>query len=216
MSAVELTNNELLSTTRAVRRRLDLTRPVKREVIEECIALAQQAPSGSNLQLLHFVVVTDPEKRAALAEVFRRGAENYKPMPISVWNLRFDDAREASRERVVSSLEHLVDHLAEVPALVVPCIAYRPDADPWWVQCTIWGSILPAAWSFCLAARARGLATCLTSIGLAYEEDSAKILGIPFPDVMQGALIPLAYSIGTEFKPAYRLPVDQIIHWDTW
>jgi nitroreductase len=76
MSAVELTNNELLSTTRAVRRRLDLTRPVKREVIEECIALAQQAPSGSNLQLLHFVVVTDPEKRAALAEVFRRGAEN--------------------------------------------------------------------------------------------------------------------------------------------
>jgi nitroreductase len=218
MATLSLSTDEVLSTTRAVRRRLDLTRPVERELLQECIRIAQQAPSGSMLQLAHFIVVTDPAKRAALADVWRKGYEAYKPSPISVYNVRFDEPQwEATRPRIIESLEHLVEHMHEVPVHVVPCVTFRTPADAnVFLDATVWGCVLPAAWSFMLAARARGLAGCWTSIHLQFEEEAAAILGIPFAQVMQAGLIPVAYAKGTDFKPAYRLPSERITHWDSW
>ena len=209
-----LTPDELLTTTRAVRKRLDLTRPVEREVIEECLAIAQQGPSASNMQQWSFVVVTDPDRRAALAELYRKGAETYsRNRPDS----QFDNPeRVATQTRVISSAMYLVEHLHQVPVHVIPCINGRGDNRPAVVQSALWGTVAPAAWSFMLAARARGLGTVWTSFHLFHEEAAAEILGIPYDRVMQAALIPVAYTRGSNFRPAPREPLERIIHWDTW
>jgi nitroreductase len=214
MAALSLTPDELLSTTRAVRRRLDLTRPVERNVLEECLALAQQAPSGSNSQGWHFVVVTDPAKRAALAEIYRVGWRAYIGA-ISAQQAG-DPARQATQQRVRASAQYLADHLHEVPVHVIPCIRGRTDGQPAAQQAGVWGSILPAVWSFMLAARARGLGTAWTSLHLSGEAEAARVLGIPYAEVMQAALIPVAYTKGTSFQPAPRAPLDTIVHWDQW
>jgi nitroreductase len=212
-----LSPDELLSTTRSVRRRLDLARPVRREVIEECVALAQQAPTASNMQNWHFIVVTDAAKRAALAELWRRGLEIYRDLPIAAMNLRFDEpARDATQARVMSSVEYLAERLQDVPVHVIPSIAGRTDGQPSVMQSAIWGTIAPAAWSFMLAARARGLGTCWTSLHLFFEEEAAGVLGVPHGEVMQAALIPVAYTIGAGFKPAPRAPLETVLHWDGW
>lgn len=212
-----LSAKELLTTTRAVRKRLDLSRPVEREVIEECISIAQQAPTASNMQNWHFVVVTDTIKKAALAELFRKGWETYIKLPTSITNIKFEDPkRNATQKRIISSAEYLVDHLALVPVYVIPCIAARTEGQPTVVQSAVWGSIAPAAWSFMLAARSFGLGTSWTSFHLFYEEEAANILNIPYKDVMQAALIPVAYTIGSDFKPAPRNSVHTMVHWNTW
>ena len=217
MMILPLSAKELLTTTRAVRKRLDLTRPVEREVIEECISIAQQAPTASNMQNWHFVVVTDTIKKAALAELFRKGWETYINLPTAVNNMKFEDPkRNATQKRIISSAEYLVDHLAQVPVHVIPCIAARTEGQPTVVQSAVWGSIAPAAWSFMLAARSFGLGTSWTSLHLFYEEEAANILNIPYKDVMQAALIPVAYTIGTDFKPSPRNSVHTIVHWNTW
>ena len=217
MSTLSLTTDELLSTTRAVRRRLDLKRPVPRELVEECLQLALQAPTASNRQNAHFVVVTDPEKRAALGDVYRRGVEIYRKQP-QAWLQRqvADPEHAASMPRVAASSAYLAEHIQEVPVHVVPCISVRTDGQPIAVQGAVWGSILPATWSFMLAARARGLGTCWTTLHLFFEQDAARILGIPYGEVMQTALIPVAYTRGTDFKPAYREPLGRFVHWDAW
>jgi nitroreductase len=201
---LNLTPDELLSTTRAVRHRLDLERPVEREVLEECLALAQQAPSGSNRQPWAFVVVTEADKRAALAELFRRVADGYL------------DRSPVKSGRMVGGVRHLADHLHEVPVHVIPCIRGRTDGAPGAAQAGVWGSILPAAWSFMLAARSRGLGTVWTTFHLQHEREAAEILGIPYEDVMQAALIPVAYTLGTDFKPAARASLDTMVHWEAW
>jgi len=209
--------DELLTTTRAVRRRLDLSRPVERETIEECIAIAQQAPTGSNRQNWHFVVVTDSSKRAALASLYRKGAEIYHSLRAAENGERFDDpARNTTQARVRASAMYLVEHLHEVPVHVIPCIEGRTEGLPTVAQAAQWCSIVPAAWSFMLAARARGLGTTFTSFHLFFEEDAAKLLGIPFEEVMQTALIPVAYTKGVRFKPGPREPLGTIVHWDDW
>ena len=160
---LSLTAEEVLETTRSVRKRLDLTRSVEREVIEECLALAQQAPTPSNMQNWQFLVVTDPNTRAALADIFRRGYEVYRNHPLAATNLPFDDPeRKAIQQRVMDSVAHLANHIQDVPVHVIPCITPRTDGQPAFVHSGLWGSIAPAAWSFMLAARARGLATCWT------------------------------------------------------
>jgi nitroreductase len=218
VATLDLSPDEVLRTTRSVRRRLDLDRPVERALVEECIAIAQQAPSRSLLQLAHFVVVTDPDKRAALAEVWRKGYAAYKPSPFSVYSLRFDEPQwEAARARIIESLEYLVEHIHQVPVHVVPCVAFRLPADATvFLASTIWGCIHPAAWSFMLAARSRGLGTVWTTFHLMHEQEAAEILGIPVAEVTQAGLIPLAYAKGTDFKPGYRLPAASITHWDAW
>jgi nitroreductase len=207
---LELTPDELLTTTRAVRKRLDLTRPVERAVLEECLALAQQAPTGSYRQDWHFVVVADPDLRAGLAELWRQGGEAYLG--------RVGDPADVPgiMGRVLGGVFHLLDHLHEVPVHVIPCIEGRTDGKGAFAQASRWGSIIPATWSFMLAARSRGLGTVWTTFHLAREREAAELLGIPYDDVMQAALIPVAYTIGTDFKPGVRAPLESIVHWDRW
>jgi nitroreductase len=118
--------------------------------------------------------------------------------------------------RVLGGVHHLADHLHEVPVHVIPCIEGRTDGKSVFAQASRWGSVMPAAWSFMLAARSRGLGTVWTTFHLAHEEAAAELLGIPYDDVMQAALIPVAYTLGTEFKPAKRAPLDSMVHWDRW
>ena len=217
-SPLALTPDELLTSTRAVRKRLDVTRRVEPEVLRECLAIAQQAPTGSNRQIWHFVVVTDPEKRTVLARIYRRGWKSYQQgSPTAVTRLTFDaPARAAAHERVISSARYLAEHLGEVPVHVIPCIEGRFDGLPLAAQAGMFGSILPAAWSFMLAARARGLGTCLTTLHLLFEEEAAQVLGIPYSAITQVALIPVAYTRGTSFKPAPRDSLERMVHWDSW
>jgi nitroreductase len=204
-------------TTRSVRKRMDFSRPVEREVIEECLRIAQQSPTGSNRQGWHFVIVTDAEKRRALADIYRRVWERYRASGGALANQPTNDpARRATQVRVTDSAGYLAEHIHEAPVHVIPCIEGRTDGQPGAAQAGKWGSILPAAWSFMLAARARGLGTCWTTFHLSYEREAADILGIPYDDVMQAALIPVAYTKGTDFRPAPRDPLATMVHWDTW
>jgi nitroreductase len=203
-AVLELTPDELLSTTRAVRRRLDLSRPVEREVLEECLRLAQQAPTASYREDWHFVVVTDARTRAALGELWRKAGRRYLGRP------------QPRPGRLLASVEHLLEHIGEVPVHVIPCLEGRTDGRPAAAQAARWASILPAAWSFMLAARARGLGSAWTTFHLAYEAEAAELLGIPYAEVMQAALIPVAYTVGTDFRPARRKPLETMVHWERW
>lgn len=215
MPMLSLTPDELLMTTRSVRKRLDLTRPVERRVIEECLALAQQAPTGSNRQGWHFIVVTDAAKRAALADLYRPSWYAYSQNRTQS-AAAGDSAQTDTMRRVVSSAQYLADHLHEVPVHVIPCIVGRAEGQPFAAQAGLWGSIIPAAWSFMLAARARGLGTCWTTLHLVQEKAAAAVLGIPYDTVMQTALIPVAYTLGTEFQPGPRESLDTFAHWESW
>jgi nitroreductase len=209
---LELTADELLSTTRAVRRRLDLSRPVEREVLEDCLRLAQQAPTAAYREDWHFVVVTDADTRAALGELWRKSARRYLARrPQAAAGLVLHDTR-----RLVRSVAHLVRHIGDVPVHVIPCIEGRTDGKPAASQASRWGTIVPAAWSFMLAARARGLGSVWTTFHLQYEREAAELLGIPYDEVMQAALIPVAYTVGTGFRPARRKPLETMAHWERW
>ncbi len=214
MAALELTPDELLTTTRSVRKRLDLSRPVPMALIRECLDIALQAPSGSNRQSWHWVVVTDPGKRAAIGAVYRTAVEAYLTSTGAAGKLFADDpARASVQRRVGDSVAHLGEHMGEVPVLVIPCL--RAGRLPEGNQAGLWGSLLPAAWSFMLAARARGLGTAWMTLHLAYEKDVAELLALP-PDVRQGALIPTAYYTGDGFHRAARQPLDEVLHIDGW
>lgn len=220
MPVLDLSPDEVLTTTRAVRKRLDLSRPVEPEVIQECLELALQAPTGGNRQGWHFVIVTEPEQRLALAEVYRKGWELYLQQRMAEQSTRSSSKLTPERmdtlNKILQSSIYLADHMHEVPVLVVPCIWGRVENHAIADQAGFWGSILPAVWSFMLAARTRGLGTSLTTVHLHYEQEAAQVLGIPYEQVTQAALIPLAYTLGTDFKPGSREPVESIIHWDRW
>jgi nitroreductase len=209
--------DELLSTTRAVRKRLDLERPVEMQLVDECLELAAQAPTGSNAQGWHFLVVTDPDKRARLGEMYRQGFEMfYGDRAAAEAGLPADDPDYvATTKRVIDSAEYLAQHMGEVPVMVIPCIEGRTDGGNVVIQASVWGSLLPAVWSFMLAARDRGLGTCWTTLHLLAEAEAAELLGIP-DTVMQGALIPVAHTIGTDFKPGARRDMSRIVHHDSW
>jgi nitroreductase len=212
----ELSIAELLTTTRAVRKRLDLTRSVDPALLRACMEQAVQAPTASNRQDWHFVFVTDPDRRAALAQLYRRSYEGYRRSSGYAGRVGGTDPdRAATQTRVASSADHLADVLAQVPVLLVPCVRRRlpPDA-PQAAQASLYGSILPAVWSFMLAARARGLGTAWTTLHLVYEEEAAGILGIPFAEVTQTALIPVAHYTGETFRPAPRQPLTEVVSFD--
>ena len=208
---LDLSNDELLSTTRAVRRRLDLQRPVEREVLEECLHLGQQAPVAGYRENWHFVVVTDAKKRAALGDLWRSFGARYLGGERPPASPTGDPAG-----RLLDSVWHLMEHIGDVPVHVVPCIEGRTDGKGVPMQASRFGTIVPAVWSFMLAARSRGLGTCWTTFHLAHEREAADLLGIPYDEVMQVALIPVAYTIGTDFKPARRKPLESVVHWDGW
>jgi len=214
MPTIDLTLDELLTTTRAVRKRLDLNRPVEREVIEECVKIATQAPSGSNNQGWHFVIVTEPKLREEIGRLYRKGAEEY--FSTGTGRIRSESNPNSSLFRLRESAIYLVENIDKVPALVIPCHRGRPDGLPASEQAGFWLSIIPAAWSFALAARARGLGTAVTTFHLEFEEEAARILGIPYKEVTQAALMPLAYTKGTKFILGPRKDAASIIHWDRW
>jgi nitroreductase len=210
------TVDELLTTTRAVRKRLDLDKPVPREVIEECLELAIQAPTGGNQQGWRWVVVTDSEKKKQLAEWYR-----------DAWNMAYANAgedalaaaspdRSDQQRRVYRSADFLAQNLERAPVHVIPCIlGALPEGTPAWMAASFLGSIIPSIWSFQLALRSRGLGSTYTTLHLAHQADAATLLGIP-ETVTQVALIPVAYTKGTDFKPAERRPATEITYWDDW
>jgi nitroreductase len=215
----ELTPDELLTTTRAVRKRLDYERPVPPELVRECVAAALQAPSGSNHLTMQFMVVTDGAKRAAIGEIYRQCYEIYKGLDgVYVGSIqKASDAEQAQQHRVQTSADFLGEHMGEAPALVIGCHGGgRVDGQPAMMSASMLGNILPAMWSFMLAARARGLGTAWTTLHLMMEQQVADVVGIPYAEVQQVCLSPLAYTVGTDFKPAMRPDPDTVIHWDTW
>ncbi|MDH6625979.1 nitroreductase [Streptomyces sp. LBL] len=214
-----LTADEVLTTTRAVRRRLDLTRPVPRELIQEAVKVATQAPTGRNQQQWDFVFIDDPATKAKAADIWRAGLmdgapdeHDSAPLPTRM------SFASAEWGRIRGSLGHLVQHLHEVPVLMIPVVrvARRAELDSIRGQAHNWGSVIPATWSFMLAARERGLGTAWTAAHLNYEREMADLLGLPFEKTVQVALTPIAYTIGTDFKPAPRADDSNFSHWNRW
>lgn len=207
--------DHVLTTTRAVRKRLDFERPVPRELLEECLEIGLQAPTGGNRQDWQFVFVTDPQKKAALGDLYRRAWEPYRAQPKPSY--QEGDPRAQQFARVVSSAQYLADRMHEVPVMLIPCMKGRPpDGAPAVSWAGTMGSVLPAAWSFMLAARSRGLGTAWTTLHLVHEREAAEVLGIPYDRVVQCALITIGYYRGEDFRPAERVALDRVTHWETW
>jgi nitroreductase len=204
--------DRLLSTTRAVRKRLDMERPVERKTLLDCVSLSQQAPTGSNSQTWRWVIVDDPATRKELAGLYKRAADTY----LEAAGAKLDSANPQTA-RVYESASWLVDHLAEVPVHVIPCVIGRlPQKTNNIMGSSLYGSIFPAVWSFQLALRSRGLGSVLTTLHLVHEQEAAELLGIDPGRVFQVGLLPVAYTKGTEFKRATRPAADTIVHWNRW
>ena len=211
--ALNLSVDEVLTTTRSVRKRLDLDRPVPREVLMECLELALQAPTGSNSQGWQWMFVDDPDKKKALAGIYRTYATPYldRPKP------DFGDERDQQRPRVTDSAKYLNEQTTRCRSCwsrASPAVRTTPRAG----RARLRGSLLPAAWSFMLALRSRGLGSAWTTLHLVGdgEQRAAEVLGIPFDRYSQGGLFPIAYTKGTDFRPARRLPAAQVTHWNSW
>ncbi|MGI9328553.1 MAG: nitroreductase family protein [Pseudomonadales bacterium] len=221
MSQLNLSNDELLSTTRAVRKRLDFDREVPRPLIDECMNLALQAPSGSNAQGWQFMFVNDKDKIAKIGELYRVAFAGYAASDMAASKQHADDpSMHDTQQRVQTSAQYLADNMHRVPLMMLPCYMGRLEAVPTAMmnasQAGTLGSIIPAAWSFMLAARARGLGTCWTTLHLNHEKEIAEILGIPYDSVTQVALIPVGYTKGTDFKVAPRKPLETVVHFNQW
>jgi len=219
MPLLPLSPDELLSTTRAVRKRLDFDREVPDQLIRECVELAMQSPSGSNNMSMQFVVVRDPAKKAAIGEIYRQCFAMYKTWDgVYIGSIdKGTDEANAQQARSAHSADFLGDHMGEAPALIIACNqGGRVDNLPAIMSANAFGNILPAMWSFMLAARARGLGTCWTTLHLVMEQQVADVVGIPFEQVQQACLSPIAFTKGTDFKPVARPAADSIIHWDQW
>jgi nitroreductase len=211
---LNLTVDELLTTTRSVRKRLDFDKPVPREIVMECLDLALQAPTGSNAQGWQFVFVDAPEKKKALADIYRTAATPY----LDAEKPTYGDVRDERTPLVIDSAKYLNENLEKAPVFMIPCLEGRPDGAPAGMSASFWGSLLPAAWSFMLALRSRGLGSAWTTLHLIGdgEKQAAEVLGIPFDTYAQGGLWPIAYTKGTDFKKAKRLPAEELAHWNSW
>ncbi len=215
---LNLSVDEVLSTTRAVRKRLDFDKPVEPEVIKECLEAALQSPTGSNSQSWQWLVVTDSDQRAALAKLYQQGWELYTQMEGNVQTAYkgVDEDRILQQSRVLDSATYLAKNFEKVPVMMIPILPGRFEGLPSMASAAMLGSILPGAWSFMLAARERGLGTAWTTIHLMFEEQAAEVLGIDYQSYTQCALITCGYSKGTNFKPAKRPPLETVLHWDRW
>lgn len=205
--------DELLTTTRAVRKRIDFDRPVEREVVLECVEIAQQAPTGSNTQGWRWVFVDDPDKKAAIADFYRQNFYPYvglgddgEPLP----------AGNAQGDRIRASAVYMARRLHEVPLMAIPCHTGRFEGADTFGQASAWGSILPAVWSFLLALRERGIGSSWTTLHLPNEREVAELLGIPYDRYTQVGLFPIGYTLGTDFKPADRVSPERFVHWNEW
>ena len=218
MAKLNLSADVVLTTTRAVRKRLDFDRPVDMSLLRECLEIALQGPSGSNAQGWHFLLVTEREKITAIAEFYQRAFADYEAGPAQPTRLFPDDPVMArTQRRVLGSARYLADNMARIPALLIPCMQGRPEAPglPAGIIAGMFGSVLPSVWSFMLAARERGLGTCWTTLHLNFEREIASLLGIP-DDHTQVAMIPVAHTLGTDFSPAPRRPLEAVLHINAW
>ncbi len=213
---LNLTADEVLTTTRSVRKRLDFDRPVERAIVEECLELALQAPTGSNSQGWHWIFVEDAAKKKALADTYRKNWEVYASMPGREYAA--GDTRGERMDKVRDSAGYLAENFERAPILMIPAIEGRLDNLPSFMTASAWGSLLPAVWSFMLALRERAMGSAWTTIHLIGdgEKEAAEILGIPYDKISQGGLFPIAYTIGTDFKLAKREPISKVMHWDKW
>jgi nitroreductase len=211
---LQLSADDVLTTTRAVRKRLDLDRPVPRKVLLECLQIAVQAPTGSNRQAWQWMFVEDAAKKAVIADYYRDMWEGYAKVRLS--EFPEDDPRTRQRPGVLSSAQYLADNFHRVPVMMIPLIEGRLDQGPAAAQAGAWGSILPAVWSYLLALRSRGLGSAWTTLHLVHEKEVAELLGISYDNYTQAGLFPIAYTKGTDFKAARRMPVDDIVHFDAW
>jgi nitroreductase len=204
--------DRLLTTTRAVRKRLDLDRPVARDVILDCIRLASYAPNASNAQRWRWVVVTDPEVRGALGAHYRTAIT--PPMQALLAQRRRDD--DAPGLRHSESVLHLANVFGRVPVIVAPCAEGHVEDDPT-LNGASWllGSIYQAVWSFQLALRSRGLGSTFTTAHVLFEPEVRALLGVPETHTVT-CLIPVAHTIGTDFRPAPRGRVEDVTFWDKW
>jgi nitroreductase len=203
---------EVVETTRSVRRKIDFERPVEPEVIERCINAAVQAPTGMNQEAWRFLVLTEPEPKERVAELYRSGFDGLAA--------RFRDQippemrdRKLPNER--PTYVGLAENLHRMPALILVCSEGRPDPDNTAMQVAFYGSVLPAAWSLMLALRASGLGATWTTLLVTEEERVAEALGIP-PDVTQTILLPVAYTLGAVLKPAKRKGAGEVTYWNRW
>ena len=212
---LNLSADEALATTRAVRKRLDFDRPVEREVVMECLDLALQAPSGSNRQGWQWVFVQDEAKKQALRDIYLANFELYRQMPRPEYDA--GDPRADRVEKVVDSASYLAEHFHRAPVLMIPCLEGKPG-DGAAASAGFWGSLLPAVWSFMLALRERGMGSAWTTLHLINggDEQAADVLGIPHDRYSQAGMFPIAYTQGTAFKLASRLPAADVSHWDGW
>lgn len=224
IQAIDLASvDHVLKTTRSVRLRLDLEREVPRKLIEDALNIALQAPTGANTQTWRFVVVTEPAIKAGIADCYRRGAERYMANETAMSrtgvsaNREYaaDDLRGEQKDKVISSSVHLLENLHRVPVMIIPCIESRFETEEPFVQASMYGSILPAAWSLMLALRARRLASAWTSLHLVYEHEVRKLIGIP-ENYTQAALLPVAWLTGGDLHPAKRLPLSEVACWNRW
>lgn len=218
--------DEVLTTTRSVRRKLDFDRPVERDVIAECLTLAQQATMGSNQEDWRFVAVTAAEQKARIAELYRDvwtqtvEAPLRERRPDTVARLdpgvRSSSREQARQERILASVKYLVDNLERVPVLVFACSAKPVPAAPLGDRASgYYGSIIPITWSFQLALRSRGLGSVLATAIAFHADRVAEILELP-DGTHPIAMLPVAYTKTLDFKRAPRLPVDRILRWDRW
>jgi nitroreductase len=213
---LNLSVDEVLTTTRSVRKRLDFEKPVSREVLMECLDLALQAPTGSNSQGWQWVFVEDTDKKKAIGDIYLGNASGYLKAPPAREYAEGDTRRERMG-KVRDSATYLAEHMHEAPVLLIPCLEGRADESPLG-GVSYWASLFPAVWSFCLALRSRGLGTCWTTLHLLKdgERQAADVLGIPYDKYSQGGLFPIAYTKGTDFRPAKRLPAENLTHWNSW
>jgi nitroreductase len=202
----------VLTTTRAVRKRLDLHRPVPREVVEECARIAFQAPNGSNEQHWGWVFIDDPALRAEMARIYRDGMADVHREREAAGTA--PDNSSPERQRMVASVRHLADHLHEVPVLLVPTVTGRVEQESLFVQASRWGTVCPGVWSLMLALRSRGLGSVWTTVHLTREQEMAELLGIPYDQMTQAGLFPIAYTLGTDFKVADRSATT--VRWNRW
>jgi nitroreductase len=212
---LNLSVDEVLTTTRSVRKRLDFDKPVSREVLMECLELALQAPTGSNSQGWQWVFVEDSEKKKALGDIYLENARGYLSSPSTEY--AEGDTRGERMGLVRDSATYLAVHMHDAPLLMIPCLQGREDTSPLG-GVSFWASLFPAVWSFCLALRSRGLGSCWTTLHLLRdgERRAAEVLGIPYDQYSQAGLFPIAYTKGTDFRPANRLPAASLTHWNSW
>jgi nitroreductase len=208
MSTLDLTVDEVLTTTRSVRKRLDMTRSVDRAVVEECLEIALQAPSGGNLSSWRWLLIDDRRLIGELARLYRASSEEYAGRASRA------EQSQSRHDKMMESGLHLARVLDQMPVMAIPLIAGRVEGLSAFGQATQWGSVLPAAWSFMLALRSRGLGSTWTTIHLKQERAAAEVLGVPFDRYTQAGLFPVAHTVGTDFKKALRKPLAEIAFWN--